>query len=86
MLINKITPRQLEFISEVGNGLSIVDVADKFFLNKYTVRNTLKSARAENGARSNNQLLAWCIKDGFLKVRADGSVEINRIVFNEHFR
>jgi len=63
---NPLTPRQLEFVLHVANGMTYQEIADSEFVTLGTVQNALDAARDRAGVRTITQLVALCVAAGFL--------------------
>lgn len=61
-----LTPRQIEFLACVANGMTMQEIAEKLFVSPYTVQTTLDAARERAGVRNLPQLVALCVAAGFL--------------------
>jgi DNA-binding CsgD family transcriptional regulator len=70
-LKNPLTPRQLEILCCVANGMTTQEIADQLFISKHTVQTTLDDARERAGVRNLPQLAALCVAAGFLVYEDD---------------
>lgn len=73
----EVTPRQVEMLAEVGNGLKMEEIAKKMHLSYHTVRNSLDDARERTGARTLPHAIVHGIARGHLKVSLDGEVRVS---------
>lgn len=65
-LQDSLTPKQLQYISEMASGLSTLDIANRNFVSKHTVRNTIRTAKDRIGAVSTVNLIATAISKGWI--------------------
>lgn len=68
---NPLTPRQLEFVLGVANGMTYDEIAASQHVSVGTVQNTLDAARRRSGARNLGQLVGLCVAAGFLSWEDD---------------
>jgi DNA-binding CsgD family transcriptional regulator len=66
-----LTPKQLEYLCCVANGMTSQEISEKYFVSIGTVQNTLDAARERAGVRNLPQLVALCVAAGFLTYDED---------------
>ena len=59
-----LTPRELECIRALGNGLTNIEIGRELYLEPSTVKTHLSSAMAKVGASSRVQLVIWAFRAG----------------------
>lgn len=62
----KPTHRQLQFIAAIASGCDTHEVAKKYNVSQFTVRNTLVAAKSKVEAKSTTNLISHCIFRGWI--------------------
>jgi DNA-binding NarL/FixJ family response regulator len=60
-----LSPREVEVLSLITQGLSNQDVADRLFLTINTLKSHIRQAYKKIGVSSRAQAVAWCMQHGF---------------------
>jgi len=60
-----LSPRELDVLREVVNGLSNREIADLFHLSINSVKTYIRSAYRKVGVTTRAQAVSWCVRHGF---------------------
>lgn len=60
-----LTPREVEVLSLIAQGMSNIEIADRLYLSINSVKTYIRSAYAKIGATSRSRAVAWCLQHGF---------------------
>jgi DNA-binding NarL/FixJ family response regulator len=60
-----LTPREVEVLALITQGMGNQDIADRLFLSINSVKTYIRSAYAKIGATSRSRAVAWCLLNGF---------------------
>ena len=60
-----LTPREVEVLSLIAQGMSNMEVAERLYLSINSVKTYIRSAYAKIGATSRSRAVAWCLQHGF---------------------
>jgi DNA-binding NarL/FixJ family response regulator len=60
-----LTPREIEVLSLIAQGMSNVQIAERLYLSINSVKTYIRSAYAKIGATSRSRAVAWCLQHGF---------------------
>ena len=60
-----LSPRELDVLREVVNGLSNHEIADLFHLSINSVKTYIRSAYRKAGVTTRAQAVSWCVRHGF---------------------
>jgi DNA-binding NarL/FixJ family response regulator len=60
-----LTPREVEVLSLIAQGMSNLEVAERLYLSINSVKTYIRSAYAKIGATSRSRAVAWCLQHGF---------------------
>lgn len=60
-----LTPREVEVLSLIAQGMSNLQVAERLYLSINSVKTYIRSAYAKIGATSRSRAVAWCLQHGF---------------------
>lgn len=65
-LIDELTPREIEVLLALNDGLSTSEIAHKLKISVRTVSTHLDRLRDKTGTRNRVHLLSFCYKEGIL--------------------
>lgn len=60
-----LTPREVEVLALITQGMSNQDIAERLYLSINSVKTYIRSAYAKIGATSRSRAVAWCLLNGF---------------------
>jgi DNA-binding NarL/FixJ family response regulator len=60
-----LTPREVEVLALIAQGMSNLEIAERLFLSINSVKTYIRSAYAKIGATSRSRAVAWCLQHGF---------------------
>jgi DNA-binding NarL/FixJ family response regulator len=60
-----LSPREIDVLREVVNGLSNHEVADELYLSINSVKTYIRSAYRKIGVTTRAQAVSWCVRNGF---------------------
>jgi DNA-binding CsgD family transcriptional regulator len=60
-----LSPREVEVLSLVTQGMSNQEIADRLFLTINTLKSHIRQAYKKIGVSSRAQAVAWCMQHGF---------------------
>ncbi|MCB0897147.1 MAG: response regulator transcription factor [Nocardioides sp.] len=60
-----LTPREVEVLSLIAQGMSNLEIAEGLYLSINSVKTYIRSAYAKIGATSRSRAVAWCLQHGF---------------------
>jgi DNA-binding NarL/FixJ family response regulator len=60
-----LSPREVEVLALVTQGMSNQDIADRLFLTINTLKSHIRQAYKKIGVSSRSQAVAWCMQHGF---------------------
>ena len=60
-----LSPREIDVLREVVNGLSNHEVADELYLSINSVKTYIRSAYRKVGVTTRAQAVSWCVRNGF---------------------
>ena len=60
-----LSPRELDVLREVVNGLSNHEIADELYLSINSVKTYIRSAYRKAGVTTRAQAVSWCVRKGF---------------------
>jgi DNA-binding NarL/FixJ family response regulator len=60
-----LTPREVEVLGLITQGMSNLEIAEQLFLSINSVKTYIRSAYAKIGATSRSRAVAWCLQHGF---------------------
>ncbi len=60
-----LSPREIDVLREVVNGLSNHEIADELYLSINSVKTYIRSAYRKAGVTTRAQAVSWCVRNGF---------------------
>ena len=60
-----LTPREVEVLSLIAQGMSNLEIAERLYLSINSVKTYIRSGYAKIGATSRSRAVAWCLQHGF---------------------
>ena len=60
-----LSPREIDVLREVVNGLSNHEIADELYLSINSVKTYIRSAYRKVGVTTRAQAVSWCVRNGF---------------------
>ena len=60
-----LSPREIDVLREVVNGLSNHEIAEGLYLSINSVKTYIRSAYRKAGVTTRSQAVAWCVREGF---------------------
>ena len=60
-----LTPREVEVLALITQGMSNQDIAERLYLSINSVKTYIRSAYAKIEVTSRSRAVAWCLQNGF---------------------